>query len=413
MKLIVATYGTLGDIQPVLTLSLALQDRGHDVTLCAQPDGAEWARSHGCPYHPLGSNFEEFIKKISGHHTRNPKEINDVALFTQQEIKKQFKQLPSIVEKADLVLGSSVVFALPSIAEFFQIPYRFIATCPQFIPSNEHPFFEFSNFQMPHWVNKITWRLGYMWLNIVCKRIINKERELLGLQPINSVFLNRLGEVTIIASDPILGGIPSDKKIDCVQTGYFSSIVQGDLDDDLIRYINAGSKPIYIGFGSSVLSEKHVEKFESIVMELAYTTNQRFIVPILSSRYSQGEIKNNCYITGNVPHSLLFPNMAAVIHHGSNGTTAIASRAGIPQIIVPHFYEQFYWAHRIFKTGVGPKPINRRALSISRLTNSIKKCLDTPSYRRKATEIALHLKDQNPLDNAVQYIESINNEMRH
>jgi vancomycin aglycone glucosyltransferase len=407
MRIIIATYGSRGDIQPALNLSLALKERNHDVLLCAPPESADWARSQGCPYRPLGSNFEEFIKKISGHHTRNPKEINDLTLFMRQEIKNQFKQLPSVIEKADLVLGAAAVFALPSIAEYFQIPYRFIAPSPQFIPSCEHPYFNFSNLQMPRWVNKTTWWLAYIWEDILFKRVINEERGLLGLQPLNHVLPYRLGEHLIIASDPILGGIPLDRKVDCVHPGYLELPVEGDLDNDLKKFITAGTKPIYIGFGSSVLSENQAEKFESLIMKVAQGTHQRIIVPRLSKKYPHGTIINNCYVTGNVPHNLLFPHMSAIVHHGSYGTTATASRAGVPQIIVPHFYEQFYWAYRIPKLGLGPRSINRRDLSDSRLISAIKECLATPSYQMKAIEIALHLKEQDPLGNAIRYIESI------
>jgi vancomycin aglycone glucosyltransferase len=45
--------------------------------------------------------------------------------------------------------------------------------------------------------------------------------------------------------------------------------------------------------------------------------------------------------------------MAAVVHHGGAGTTAAASRAGVPQVIVPMFSDQFYWADRVDSLGIG------------------------------------------------------------
>ena len=45
-----------------------------------------------------------------------------------------------------------------------------------------------------------------------------------------------------------------------------------------------------------------------------------------------------------VPHSWLFPKMAAVVHHGGARTTAAGLRAGVPNIVIPHGLDQFAWA---------------------------------------------------------------------
>jgi vancomycin aglycone glucosyltransferase len=55
----------------------------------------------------------------------------------------------------------------------------------------------------------------------------------------------------------------------------------------------------------------------------------------------------------DVSYDVLFPRVAAVVHHGGAGTTAAAARAGVPQVITPMFGDQFYWASRIVDLGVG------------------------------------------------------------
>ena len=44
-----------------------------------------------------------------------------------------------------------------------------------------------------------------------------------------------------------------------------------------------------------------------------------------------------------IPHSWLFPRMAAVVHHGGVGTTAAGLAAGVPSIITPFFADQPFW----------------------------------------------------------------------
>ena len=61
MKIVLATYGSRGDVQPMLALSLALQSEGHEVLLAAPPEKAAWAKQLGCPFYPLGSDVTAFI----------------------------------------------------------------------------------------------------------------------------------------------------------------------------------------------------------------------------------------------------------------------------------------------------------------------------------------------------------------
>ena len=49
----------------------------------------------------------------------------------------------------------------------------------------------------------------------------------------------------------------------------------------------------------------------------------------------------------------LFPRVAAAVHHGGSGTTTVTSISGTPHVIVPHRYDQFYWAERIEELGIG------------------------------------------------------------
>ncbi|KAF1890539.1 hypothetical protein Lal_00041324 [Lupinus albus] len=72
--------------------------------------------------------------------------------------------------------------------------------------------------------------------------------------------------------------------------------------------------------------------------------------------------------SGSIPYGWLFPNCAAVIHHGGSGTTAAALRAGTPQaqqnlqVVCPFMLDQFYWAERMYWLGVSPEPLRRNHL---------------------------------------------------
>ena len=87
---------------------------------------------------------------------------------------------------------------------------------------------------------------------------------------------------------------------------------------------------------------------------------------------------------GDVSHDLLFPRVAAVVHHGGAGTTAAAARAGIPQVITPMFSDQFYWGRRVADLGAGVT-IPYATVTAESLTASLRQALHSPVESRART----------------------------
>jgi UDP:flavonoid glycosyltransferase YjiC (YdhE family) len=129
-------------------------------------------------------------------------------------------------------------------------------------------------------------------------------------------------------------------------------------------------------------------------------------VRVILSRGWAGFAANDrdCLVANDIPHSKLFPQMAVVVHHGGSGTTALAARCGAPQVIVPHMTDQFYWAHRIPKLGLGPPSIWRSRLTEKRLTEALRACLMNAEFRTRAREIASALSQTDPVGETVRAI---------
>lgn len=84
----------------------------------------------------------------------------------------------------------------------------------------------------------------------------------------------------------------------------------------------------------------------------------------------------------------LFPRMAAVIHHGGAGTTATCAVSGVPQVIVPHVLDQYYWGDRVWRSGLGPRPIKRSVLGVRALSNALRCCVSDERIRERAEKTA-------------------------
>ncbi len=62
-----------------------------------------------------------------------------------------------------------------------------------------------------------------------------------------------------------------------------------------------------------------------------------------------------------VPHQLLLPRCALLLHHGGSGTTAAALQCGTPQLVCPLQFDQHYWV----RVGQGCGAVVSRAAHIN------------------------------------------------
>lgn len=114
--------------------------------------------------------------------------------------------------------------------------------------------------------------------------------------------------------DPVrvVGTFTQDKKK--------ASVVDESKFADLIQWLNAGEKPVFIGFGSMVI--KDTTTLETIIMAAAKEANCRIVV---QSSWSKLDVSDepNCHNVGPVAHDWLLPLCCAVVHHGKSNRLTV------------------------------------------------------------------------------------------
>jgi UDP:flavonoid glycosyltransferase YjiC (YdhE family) len=94
-----------------------------------------------------------------------------------------------------------------------------------------------------------------------------------------------------------------------------------------------------------------------------------------------------------------------MVHHGGAGTTAAALRTGIPSVVVPFFGDQPFWADRMYKLGLSPRPIPRRSLNSERLRHAIRAVIEDTTFRRRSAAIGQKIRMEDGVSSAVKIIE--------
>lgn len=402
MKIVLSTYGSRGDIQPMLALSLALQSRGHDVLLLGPPEKKAWADHLGCPYQALGQDVTAFIDHMKQTHTLKAALMFN--RFVRNEIRQQFKRLPAIVENADIVVGASLVFALSTIAQKMEIPYRYILFTPQLLESRYHPFPAVRNQRLPGWINRLSWQGANILNRYNFAALINHFRKELGLPVLTDAWEHILGTDPIVANDPEVAAIPDDVMIQVTQTGFLHLDIPCPENKALDRFMNDGKKPIYAGFGS--MPAKDQKQNIPMLIRAARSLGQRLVIGAFWQTDDSRRPDNDLFYIQNYPHLHLFSRMKAVIHHGGAGTTAAATLSGVPQIIVPHILDQYYHGECIYKKGLGPEPVWRTKLTQKRMTAAMDSVLNDDRLSIQAKKTAAAIAPEKSLTNAVLAIEN-------
>ena len=163
---------------------------------------------------------------------------------------------------------------------------------------------------------------------------------------------------------------PADWPDNSQVTGYwFFDQTQWTPPEALSRFLAAGPKPVYIGFGSMVSS--NARAFTQTVLDAVKKSGQRAVLATGWGALDgdEGPQDEQIFFLRHAPHDGLFPLMSAAVHHGGAGTTAAAVRAGIPSVIVPFFGDQPFWADCLNRQGVAPPALERKSLTADALAS--------------------------------------------
>jgi len=314
----------------------------------------------------------------------------------QQEL--QASQLPDIAEGADVLVGSGLLFFGPSAAELHGIAYRHLCHVPTSVRSDRHAPYVFRYAKRPRPVNRLLWAVNGVATRAFTIPLLDRGRAAIGLPPISDYGRYFSGRV-ILAADKAL--CPQEGRGDpgVFRTGYWLAEPGRGLPDALLDFLESGPRPIYVGFGS--MADHRADTMEAELGELV-RSGSRLVLGCDLASYADRFDPKAVFPARDVEHQLLFPRVAAAVHHGGAGTTYTAALSGVPQVIVPHIMDQFYWASRVEDLGIG------RALSPRHRTKLAGLALEAAAdadLARRAREFSTRVENGPSLEEAARLVE--------
>jgi vancomycin aglycone glucosyltransferase len=349
MRVLLSTIGSRGDVQPVVALALRLREIGHAARLCAPPDFQEWVEGLGIDFVPLGPPVRPGTRPDSefrrlGATPEGRKQLMEGTVATQ------FETLLPAAEGCDVVLGwSALQIAAPSVAEKLGIRHVYATFSPNQLPSGRLAPARLPGQDHPEGAdNRTLWALESRRWNEQWRPVVNSRRESIGLPPVEDVLAHMNSPRPWLAADPVLGPWPGDSEV--VQTGAWLMRDTRPLPDDLARFLDAGEPPVFFGFGSTGTTPAEVTE---TMLASARALGRRAVISRGWADLTLAAPAADVLVIDEANFQALFPRVAAAVHHGGSGTTTVAAISGTPHVIVPHRYDQFYWAERVAALGIG------------------------------------------------------------
>ncbi|MDX8440007.1 glycosyltransferase [Mesorhizobium australafricanum] len=358
MRILLSTYGSRGDVEPLAALGAALRAHGDEARVSA-PGDAEFAlllARASVPLAPAFAPVREWAKEMI-NRSRSASPEGRARLISGQAteiVARQYEALTAAAEGCDAVVAFGLFpscAAARLVAEQCGMRYMLGTFCPVWLPSPHNRPHEYPGHPLPpgETDNRLLWEMDIRTKNALFGEAINGHRASLGLPPVQNVRDYVYGDTVLLACDPTLGPwLPSDL-IDAVQTGAFILPDERPLPDGLKAFLDAGPPPVYVGFGSiSVAREAG-----SAAIEAIRAKGLRTVIAQGWAGLGLVDDGDDCFQVGEVNQQALFGRVAATMHHGGAGTTVAAARAGAPQVIVPQIGDQPYWAKRAAELGIG------------------------------------------------------------
>lgn len=358
MHFLMTAFGSYGDVHPIAGLGRTLHQRGHDVTIVANPHFQSVIEAVGAEFLPLGTldDYEIFAENPDVWHP-----IRGPLLVMQLGVAKYLRELYTLLEShyregETTIVAHPLDFASRVFQEKQNAPLASVALAPLMFRSH-HESQKLGTLLLETWVPRWLRDFQYWVADKVADRIIcptlNRLRSEQGLPPVSRVFKD-----WIYSPQLVLGLFPAwftakqpDWPAQVELTGFplWDEPSTAGLPAEVKEFLEEGSPPIVFTPGSAMA---HGQSFFEAAVAACQLLDRRGILLTKYPEQLPANLPTTVRHFGFVPFSQLLPRSAAFVHHGGIGSSAQGLAAGIPQLIMPMAYDQPDNASRLKRLGV-------------------------------------------------------------
>lgn len=413
-RIVIATFGSYGDVFPYLGLALALRARGHRPVLAMPEYYRADVEGEGLEFHAVRPDVDpadrEMVRRVLDP-TRGTEFI--VRKLILPSLRDSYDDLLTAVRGADLFITHPVTFAAPLVAQKLGLPWISTVLAPiSFFSAHDLPVFP----QSP-WNKHLERIPGAAALMARTARAVIRPwgapvhalRRELGLPPGGDpVFEGQHSPHLVLALFSRLLAEPQpDWPANVRITGpipYNGQAAERPLPPELETFLDDGPSPIVFTLGSSAVGAPGGFYRESIEAVRRLGARAVLLVGPYPENRPAGPLPDEVILVPFAPHAALFPRAAAIVHQGGAGTLQQALRAGRPTLVVPYANDQPDNAFRVARLGVS-RTLPPRRYTARRVEVELRQILNDGTYRARAEAVAAELRAKAGAEAACEAIE--------
>lgn len=404
------TWGSDGDILPFFSLAHGLNRAGHTCLLA-------YTSIDGKDYTPLGAQLGvdslsvplASIPEVNPYNlsasTRNDRQLKALLdAFYEPSYEAMLNTALHLGRDCDLLIGHLLCHSLHVAAEIYKRPRAVVTFSPQSIAD---PAQSPLGFSLGPWFNRAIWAIGDQVLTRSLYAKGHEARQKMGLQKLKSIVDQLwLGDVTMVAASQILVDAKPKWPAQVAVTGHFEMANDKHLffEPSISDFINDGTAPVLFAFGTC-MGYNSPENFE-LLAQAAQEANIRAIIQVPEHQSPQRE-SENIMVVGKLPHAQVMPLCKAVVHHGGAGTLHATLASGVPSVVVPHAYDQLFWADVVARKGFGINAGVRKNLKAAELAKAIRSVFCNPQLAQNCTSAAAIMSHESGIKTAIQHLEKL------
>lgn len=403
------TLGTTGDIQFLVPLAEKLNALGHHVKFCTSPMFEERIVKLGLEFVPIPPDIsaEEVTQLFMKIKDEKPEKQAQLALegHLALDIEARYDKCLEIIKTCDFMICHPSDWAAQVAAEVLGKPWIQGYPGPVGIPNKTYVIMGAGPVNMGP-LNSMMWKfMRWMFKKSAFSSIIEfgKER---GSKRSDLGIFSMSPYLNLLATSDELVPFPAKAEHETIMTGLWNLPKKDyQLSDEIRDFLAKGDAPAIVSFGSMGGDEAHGQEAAKIILEALAQHGMRTIMQRGWGKLNDSAHHEDVLFVDYIPHEHLFHHAAFVMHHGGAGTTTNAAKAGVPQMIVPHGVDQFFWGDVIHKKGLGSEPLARKLLNVADISTRVGYILENKArLDAKAQEVAAKLNREDGLKVAMDAV---------
>jgi sterol 3beta-glucosyltransferase len=387
MRIICCADGLRGDIWPMVVLGSQLAARDHDVTVAVPEGFREFSERAGLHTAPLPFDMLAWVKTDAGQRLLQAGGVpvmRGLGLEYARHADALDAAYEAATQGAEAIVGTVLTMDRAQVmGDQLQVPVATVYQQPIGMSSRYSSVVLTSGNLRSRALCRGSHELAErLWWRANAKSM-HRFRRKLGLPACSRSTYRRQqhpGALGLHTISPSLFPRPSDWGSHLKLTGAWEmpAAVRGDVGEeisaDLQSWLDAGDPPIFLGFGSMPVVDPQ-PLLEDIVAVTTALGRRAVLSENCVSKQAAGTLPGHLHVVGAVDHDRLFPQCAAVVHHGGLGSTIASTRAGRPTMVCSIFGDQPCWGEHMKRLGVGTH-VRFRKLDRTTLEAGLRTLLD-------------------------------------